>query len=765
MKPNFPFGRTAASAGLCAVVTLSSVISQAESDIEEVVVTGQKVSRSLQDTPDSVAVMTELVMEEQQILGMNDALEQTPNVAVQPGTSFTIRGIDAFNVSGGGNSYLASVYLDGAPLPYRMIQNGGFSTWDLSQVEVLRGPQSSLQGRNALAGAIVARSQDTSYDWNAKARLIGGEYGKKEMAVAAGGGLVDDLLSFRISGERKQFDGFNENIVTGKGSDYQDLETYRLKVKLEPTENLDIIWGYTYYDEETGVPFTNTPPAGHSTYDYRVLDYNSPTFESNRADLFTQEIIYDLGEHWQLSSITSYSDSNYAYEWDGDASNNPPDLVQVDDRTDETLSQEFRAVFNYDRFNGVIGAYYSDLEVNDEAQGQRILSFAEVGVTPPSLAAIFGVSEAEAAALLSLYAPVDPVELGVTSDFYQKVTTAAVFADMTYSLTSKLDFLFGLRWDYEKQENSANSVYTIDNFSQFPNPSDYSAVPAVAGAISQLNGFILAQADAASGEEPLSDADFNEWLPKVGISYRWTDDLTTSFVIKQGYRSGGVGTNVARASNFVYDPEYLTNYELSLRSVWLDGRLIANANAFYNDWKDQQVSVRLSANQFDTETRNAGKSNIKGFEFELQYYATENLKLYSGFGYAKTEFTDFEVGGVDLSGRAFPYAPEWTGNIGATWSAGNGLFANINANYVDKSKPVVDPSTTGFSPGDPGYDADNDSRTVVNLKLGYQWDNMGVYLVGTNVLDEEYLVDADTGLGQQTYGAPQQWSLSLEASY
>ena len=127
------------------------------------------------------------------------------------------------------------------------------------------------------------------------------------------------------------------------------------------------------------------------------------------------------------------------------------------------------------------------------------------------------------------------------------------------------------------------------------------------------------------------------------MSYHWNEDLTTSFTFQQGYRSGGVGTNVATTKPYQYDAEYTNNYEFSLRSTWLDGALVANANIFYIDWTEQQVDVQLSGNIFDSETRNAGSSELTGFEVELTYQVTNQLKLYSSLGQAKSEFTDFTL--------------------------------------------------------------------------------------------------------------------------
>ncbi len=736
-------GGSAANIGMVAVA-------QAQ-QIEEIQVIGEKIGRSIQDTPTSVAVITPDMMAEQQILNMNDVLDQTPNVHAQPNYGLTIRGIDAFSVSSNSYSYLASVYQDGAPLPYRVIQKGGFSTWDVNQVEVLRGPQSTLQGRNALAGALVVSTQKPRQEWDAKARLTVGEDGLLEKAVAFGGPLIEDTLAFRITAEDTEMDGFNTNTVTGKNSDYNDNQSFRAQLMWTPTDELSVRLSHNNLDYETGVLFTLTPPAGESPYHNRVLDFNSPTREFYEGEITSLEVTYEL-DNWSLVSISSYSDMDYGYEWDGDASNTGPDLVQLDDRNDETIAQEFRAVFNFEKVKGVIGAYYSDLEFLDKAYGQRMMGMSNAGVTPQALNSTFGLSIPAAQSLLSLYAPADPFILGVKSDQYARVTTYALFSDVTWSVTDKFDLIAGVRYDVERQENGADSLYELDNADALPNPQNYSAPLSVY--IDTLNNYLESLVQSASGVTPVMDESFEELLPKLGVSYHWTDNLTTSFIVQKGYRSGGVSRNIAQNKVYTYDPEYLTNYELSMRSTWLDNALVVNANMYFGDWEDQQMDVSLSSAQFDTEVRNVGKSQVKGAELDVRYHVNESLVVYSGLGYADTEFVDFDAGTKNYSGQPFPNAPEWTANVGATYQTARGYFANVNANYADDSIARAGQ-----------IENQNDARTVVNTKIGYQTERYGIYLVGTNIFDEAYISRADNGDGTQVYGSPRQWSVSMEASF
>lgn len=745
-----------------------------ENDIEKIIVTGQKIDRTLQETPASVAVITNKILEEQKLNDLYDALSVIPNVTGEVGVGgFTIRGIDSFNVSGGGNSFLTSVYVDGAPLPMREIQQGGFSTWDVSQVEVLRGPQSTLQGRNALAGAIVVNTYDPSYEYSAKGRVILGENGQQEFALAAGGSLVEDLLAFRFTAEDRNFDGVNTNTSrNNEHSDFSDSSLYRFKLLFEPIDDFSAILSYTKTETEMGVLWADAHPT--LAKDHRKVSFNDPTWEFTDSDLFVLDLDYYLNDIWSVQAITTYSDMTYGYEWDGDASPEPQARL-FDDRSDVTFTQELKVTFEYDNLTGIIGAYYSDLEVKDVAIGNRSITLAQLGVpkllVAPAEFGGLGLPNALAEQVLGLYAPVNPVLLDTYSNFNSQVTNNALFADITYRINDKFDVFAGLRWDREKQSNENEQEYGIGNANLLPNPADYAFNPMLAQLIGGLNGQLLGMAAQASQQEPLTSETFSEFLPKLGASYHFNDTITTSFIYQQGYRSGGVGTNVARAETFVYQPEFTDNYELSFRSTWLDGTLVANANLFYLDWQDQQVNVQLSGNQYDRKTTNAGQSEVKGFELEFFYFPTNYLTLTAGFGRAKTEFKEFivEIPGeatLDLAGQSFADAPEWTANLAATYRTEFGLYLSADANYQDSSLADTTYQTSSEMRAVWGQDyiPKNDARTLINARIGYQWEHYDIQLSAKNLTDKVY--DArGARSNNKTLGQPRQISLSFTASF
>lgn len=678
-------------------------------------------------------------------------------------------------MSGSGTSALASVYIDAAALPERIIRNG-FSTWDASQIEILRGPQSTLQGRNSLAGAIVMTTAAPSHEWNGKYRVQVGENGEQEAAIAFGGGLIENQLAFRFSAEKEDFDGYNYNITRKEDADFKNDELYRLKLLYTPNAipNLSAQLSFTRATTEQGTGSVNVPTSG-DPFKQRFVTNNAPQTSNFDTDITTLEINYPLNDIWSLTSVSTYSDVTTG--WDNfDSDNGPEDGgTRFNNESIKTFSQEFRLTLEGDRLSGLIGAYYFDQDFSGKYGGKNSVSLASLGLTSSTLMSRFGLDQATADFTINQYADFDPAKIDTQNSGEEEIKSSALFADFTYEINEQWNIFAGFRWDREKQDNASDSNISAENLAALPGASNYPAP--LNNLIGGINAQLLSFVADASNVAPVTDASFNEFIPKLGFSYMWNDDLTTSFTYQKGYRSGGVGVNTAKSTPYQFGSESTSNYEFSFRSFWLDGDLMFNANAFYIDWKDQQVDVQLSENSFDTETKNAGSSTVKGFELEAFYQLSEELELSASLGRAKTEFTDFiitiptnsEPTVFDLTGRSFANSPEFTANLAATYSGDNGIFANISMNYADSSNADTNPYSRGLQAGDDNFDLQNDSRTLVNMKMGYEWESVGLYLIGKNVLDKEYISGAAFGTGRrvvkQNLGAPRQFSVSLQGVF
>jgi iron complex outermembrane receptor protein len=760
---------------LNAVAADTAEVDKDSKKYERIVVTGQKISRTLQETPASIAVFSTDKIAQQNLGELSEVLFEAANVHTTGSGSFNIRGIDAFNVSGSGSSALASVYLDGAALPETLIRNG-FSTWDVNQIEVLRGPQSTLQGRNALAGAIVMTTIAPSHEWSGKYRVQVGENGEQEVAVAVGGSLIEDQLAFRFSAEKEEFDGYVYNITRQEDAGFKNDELYRLKFLYTPSSipDLSAQLSFTRATTDGGTDSINVPVSG-DPFKQRILTNNDPQTRHYETDLTTLEINYPVSDLWSLTSISTHSDVTSS--WDNyDSDNGPEDGgIRFNHNNAKTFSQEFRLILNGDKLSGLVGAYYFDEDSASKYGGKNSVTLASLGLSSAALVQRFGLNKPTADFTMSQYDGFDPVQIATGNTSSGEIKSSAIFADFNYEINDQWNVFTGFRWDRESQDNASAQRVNVENMEAMPNPANYPAP--LNQLIGGVNAQLIAYVDDANKVAPLTDTSFNEIIPKIGVSYMWNDDLTTSFTFQKGYRSGGVGINVAKSAPFQFDSESTNNYELSLRSFWLDGDLMLNANAFYLDWQDQQVDVQLSANTFDQETKNAGSSKVKGFELEAYYQVSDTVELSASIGQAKTEFTDFvitiptnnEPTIFDLTGRSFADSPEFTANLGATYENGKGIFASISANYADSSNADTNPYSRGFIEGDTGFDLRNDSRTLVNMKIGYEWDSVGIYLIGKNILDEEYISGAAFGargrVVRHNLGTPRQISLSLQGTF
>jgi len=758
-----------------AAMDAASADAGAATDSNEIVVTGLKFDRTLQDTPTSVKVFTAEEIDKQNLVSVYDLIDRTANLSSTFAESgFNIRGISSTNVSGTGLGDLATVYLDGSPLPREASGGGPLDLWDLEQVEILRGPQSTLQGRNALAGAIILKTTDPSFDWKGKARaMITDADGEYRFAAAVGGPIVPDVLAFRVAGEIARGDGLIKNSVSGGDYAKSNSEVLRTKLLFTPwgADGLKIVASYLrdrhLGNDGRGYTFTDLPNA----WKHRTVEANRDTYTKTGTDLFTLDASLPLGDIFTLSSISTYNKLKTFSTYDGDLRRE--DEAYGDYSTNQKIfSQELRLTFDTGALQGLLGAYYShhknpdylanstfslDLD-QDLGLTQRVAGFLAL---PPAQGGA-GLDPATALALAQQVRAVYPERVFISSKqlYPFDIQTAALFGDASWEVAPGLKLLAGFRYDREKQKVRNENDVTLNTV--LPDPVFYGQINPLFGLVVQtVNGLLLSDVDNASSSGPQRTTTYKAFLPKGGVSWEVAPDKTLSAIVQRGYRSGGSGINPGRAQAFTYDPEYTWNYELSLRTQWLDRRLTLNANAFYIDWTDQQVTVQLSENVYDYETQNAGKSRVWGFEVESNFQATDRLNIYASAGYANSRFLDFTVQNgqaQDLSGNAFSGAPKWTAAAGFDWRHPSGVSLNLNANYRGAQFQNVIDQNLG---------RDVPARTLVNAKIGYSNENFGAYLVATNIFDDKYYdyQYENAGRLQALLGEPRMFGLTFEGRF
>lgn len=758
-----PF-RSALAVLLCSVaIPVAAQVSTPDSDAGEaadnaIVVLGEKGHRTLRDTPASVAVTTAETIADQNLLDVYDVLQRTPNVSVGADrTSFTIRGIDAFNVSGAGDGALASVYVDGAVLPRAALNTGPLDLYDIARVEVFRGPQSTVQGRNALAGAVVIRTADPGYDWSAKARvMLTGPDGQRRAGAAIGGPLVDEQLAFRLAGEIARSDGLVTNTTLHRDADPRQSETLRAKLLATPDAlpGLRVIATYQHDRHRRGV-YAYEFDAPYAPTD-RIVTEDVATDTRTVSDIATLEAQYRLGHGFDLTSITNVSNVRADFVADPDRNATPGQRSRVSDPA-KTVQQELRLGIDLPWVQGLVGAYY--LREDNRGylfQATQAMNLTRLGVDRQLLA--LGLNQPMVDAVLGLYGGVVPIRNTLTQP--RLTRNLAGFTDLTFPLFDRLTLRAGLRYDNERQRRGASQSVTLNG--TLPDPARL-PIPALAPVVTRLNALLLATAAGATSSQPVRGVTYDAWLPKLGLTWDAAGNVGLSATVQRGYRAGGAGINQFRGQAFTYAPEYIWNYELALRSDWLGGRLSVNANAYYIDWRDQQVAVRLTPGSvFDTQVVNAGRSRLYGFEAEVRGRATRTLDLYAGIGHARSKFLDFTVPFGEASasavGSEFANAPRWTGSAGATWQDRSGLFANVNATYRGAFfQTIVGQTIRDIRP-----------LTLVNAKIGWRGEHVGAYLIASNLFDRQvptsFFTDFDNRV-RGTVSQPRILGLSFEGRF
>ncbi len=607
--------------------------------MRDIEVVGDKVGRDVQDLPTSTAVVDESRMKNEPIATIDDVLNRVANVNSEGmgpmGGLFSIRGINQGSMfaSFDATNPLSTVYLNQVALGGLMSQYMRPSTWDVRSVEVLRGPQSTLQGKNSLAGAVFFNYNRPDFTFDGGFRAEYGELDTWNLALYQNVPIEEDVLAARVTLETRNSDGGIVNPITGVDDiALIDEKTARLQLLYQPSGNEDISFNLTgfYVDSET-----NTQPRvmefGTYKLEDRLNEETWPGYVPQENVFLSLESDIRLDDNWRIAAVTGYSDLKIAgYKYDGDQM--APDLIWVDADIDESqFSQDLRLHYEGDRLRFLLGGYYSKTDVQTIYDADGMFS------------SIFDIGE--------------------------EVTVAALYANADYDIFDNLTLNAGLRYNTENRENNSTFYYF--------GPPPFSTDP-------------FAPYEEREGSVD-ADADYDQLLPSASLTVKFTDDVSAGLKYAKGYRSGGVASAVFLQIVEEYDEETAHTYELFFRSVLLDDRLTLNGNLFFIDWQDMQVPYLPAGGfaGFDELTANAGKTEIKGFEVEARAEMTDAFETFLALGYSHSEFKEFELYGQDLAGSPLPNSPEWTVTVGANYDHSSGFFAGGSFRWVDESYSVL----------------------------------------------------------------------------
>ena len=598
-------------------------VSQDPTQLDTINVYGARNVSTLEDTSASVGIVTAEDIDYGQMQYLPEALRRMANVekGATNNTGIVIRGMNFEGFSPAG-APMGSIYVDGVLQSRYNSRFGARGLWDAEQVEVYRGPQSTLSGRAATAGAVYVKTQDPTFDQEV---VLSGTVGNKSLA---GGAFVVNTpiseaagLALRIAGSYEQ----NETEIKYPNyADYDNLDEFQtelsgtLRAKLliapEAFPDTDALLSYSYSKDRPNERLVG-PDIGN-----RGDFYQFPTFaEFREIDVHNigLEVKHDITSSLMLTSQTGVSHGITDRE---SVDNGTPGVANAFFGTyDDTLfTQELRLNYDQDRWSWVAGVFGSYEDQDSEF-------FARL------------------------------VEWNIEQEqFYKRKTTnLAAFGEATYEFAPSWKFTLGGRVDYLEEHTDETDVLTLIGVGS--TTTDNSAT------IREVN-----------------------FVPKVGVSKEFGEDHVAGFTFSQGFRTGGFYVDPDTGDPETYDAEFADNYELFYKGRFLDRRLRINTNVFYTRYSDQQVETYPDpSTPVGTIVSNAASSYALGFEFEPSFDVNDNLSLFGSVGYLHTEFEDFDhsIYG-DMSGESFPEAPKWSIAAGGLYKFDNGFYVGADAKFL-----------------------------------------------------------------------------------
>ena len=711
-------------------------------------VRGTKLAGTIQEVDVSVELLDSERLDRERIIEASDIFLKTPNVTSDGIDSgrISIRGITRSGFAGRGST--SNIYVDGSPVTDNAL-GAPTNLWDVKQVEVLRGSQSTVQGRNALAGAVVINTADPTFEPEAKFRLTKSKFSTTQAAAAVSGAIIDEQLAGRFSIDNRERDSFIKD-NNGKNSSSESL-TSRAKLLFRPSALSGFESKLTIEHSKTESNLTDAVRAGmpisdEAFSDFDFFDYETGSLDGD-SDVTTTRIIsetsYALNDNWLVRGIFTNEETEI------DFNNGSADQFTDITNDAETFTSEVRFEFNYESLRGLFGAYYFDSET-DFASLQVASATSRL---PNTIQPFIAFNPADSTSNLS-----------VASN--GKTENTALFGQIEWNITEQFILNAGFRYDREEfsDPNQTVEIFTAPD----------SCIATVAGF---LVGATLPTVDLpcqtlsdqlTGGSAPLDpapDQSFSAFLPRIGLTYRFNDDHSVSLSYQKGYRAGGstissVDTDsdgvADTRQNLEYDPEYLDTIEFSTRNLFLDKNLVANANIFYSKYEDQQITILGDNNldPFNSRVENAAETTLYGAEFLLDYALNESWNIYASVGYLETEIDDLPFARQgefqNLAGNELPNAPHLTYTVGASYESASGFYANAAYSYIGEQFSSIENldsddfrqafADAGLNPEDGArFTEVINSRGDLTMTAGYKFNGFNVYAFGSNLLNDESL--------------------------
>lgn len=660
---------------------------QPDGGLDDIIVTASKTGASrLQETPLAVTAFSAETLDRNGIKDVRDLASLTPNLQVTQNSSFSqvyIRGIGSNNVFAGSDPS-STIHLDGVYLARPASYLSNFL--DVERIEVLRGPQGTLYGRNSVGGTINVISRKPGNELAARAQLTYGNYDFMRAEGYVSAPIVTDKVAASIAMIGSKRDGYLKNVAPGVG-DVDSERTFgaRAQLRITPSEPLEIILrgDYTHSDDAIGgyvklLQRTADPLSNSVLGDYRRVALNIRPNADRRQWGAAAEINYDFSSELQFKSLTSYRESRLQQVGDTDGTAiNTRRTDQFEDQ--HQLSQEFNLTGNTGGLTYILGLYYF----------KEHIDVASTVTTFPTVAA----------------------------SFLPTVDTEAVaaFGQATYAFTDTLSVTGGLRYTREHK--------TFDQFA--------------------ISRSLVTGLPLATYPRIYNTGDYYKaWTPKVMIEYKPVRGVLLYVSATKGFKSGGFNLSSVNPGQG-FSPESLWSYEGGAKLTVMNNRLRINTAVFHYDYKNLQVQSFLTPGVIDI--TNASDAKVDGFEIETEGQAASWLKVGANLSYLDAKYQNYTSalgpGNVpfDASGNRLNLSPKWSYTVYAQADTAIGTgSAFLRGEYSHRTRQYFTAANAGLDQQS-GYG-------LVNASAGYTFpgEHFEVLAFARNIADKGYITSTAT---------------------
>ncbi len=664
-----------------------------------ITVTANKMKEDLQDVPQSITVIDEFDLDEKGIQNVVDVINEIPNMAVTAGSHGNAVNFRGLNASMFTSNNPVVIYIDGVPY----VDKYGFdaSLVNVERIEVLRGPQGTLYGKDAIGGVINIVTKEPENVWQGK---VGGEYGSFNLMRGlfnASGPLISDsdVLYLGINGQYQRDDGWINNTHSGMNENANKEEkqqisgyllfkpTARLSARLTISSN----YNKRHFFDGNALP-EGTDIGEFNRDDAEKADFDVPTYTKIESNSQSLNLTYDFGAVL-LSSTTTHQKRDLQGDYDADHGNAPAfaGLKMFNVNELDAYSQELRLSSNNETGTRWVGGLYLDVEKYN--MGPYGMQFPDYDRTTYAFLGNFEMN----------------AESQTDSDTY------AVFGQLILPVGLDFELTLGGRYQSIKKEIQLDMFYL---------PVGVTGAP-----MYEFQG----------------KKSWDVFLPKVALTYDISNAWTAYVSYSQGYMPGGFNSFAMAGTeeDNSFEPQKSTNYELGIKTS-LD-RLRGAVSVFYMDIEDIHVYKAIGNMHL---TDNAKKAHSQGAELELTYLLTDTIELAGAAGIIQAKYDDYDAGGgINYDGMNVENIPSSTARIGIAYLHSKGYHARLDIKnqgqiyfYDNAKKDFVK----------------EDGNTVINAKIGYQSDKWDYYIYGKNLSDEKYINEfmSSSSLAMANYGDP-----------